>query len=361
MSLAPYSPDPSPLGGYRRRVVSRTRRARSIGHRACVPFGHGVVDRSACREAFTPSAGSAPRSGSRGPVASVSAMWSQSTNGVSQRPADDGPTSASHHGGAVGTASARGAAGGRGPRCARPRRRRPRRRRAAMSSARKRTCVAHAGSSTSTSSVPCSSRTGRTLAAIAGPTASSQRPNTPPTSARPAPPRSDRSSPSRASVDRHRVVVAHRCADARSRRRGRRRSLVDDRRRRATSRSTRSGRCAAARAPPHAVVITTCPAGRWPSSAVGPAGVELGQHVVEHEHRRRAGALGDQAVGGQAQRQRQRALLALRGVGARRQSVDRQRRARRGAARRSTRRAARRRRAPRPAPRPGRSRRHGGS
>ena len=87
-------------------------------------------------------------------------------------------------------------------------------------------------------------------------------------------------------------------------------------------------RRARARPPPAArpaVVITTWPGGRWREQRRRPAGVELGQHVVEHQHRRRAGPLGDQAVGAEPQRQRQRALLALRRVGARRQAVDRQR------------------------------------
>ena len=55
---------------------------------------------------------------------------------------------------------------------------------------------------------------------------------------------------------------------------------------------------------------------------VAAVGVELGEHVVEQQDRRRAGAVGDQPVGGQAQGQRQRALLALGRVGAGRQAAD---------------------------------------
>ena len=73
-----------------------------------------------------------------------------------------------------------------------------------------------------------------------------------------------------------------------------------------------------------AVVSTTWPGGRWRSSAVAPTRVELAEHVVEHQHRRAAGLVGHQSVCGQAQRQRQRALLALRRVGARRHAVDEQ-------------------------------------
>ena len=167
-------------------------------------------------------------------------------------------------------------------------------------------------------SAPCSSRTGRTWAAIAAPTASSQRPNTPPTSARPAPPRSERSTPSSASVTGTGSSLASRrprrpTPTARPRRRPRRRRSRSDPLRRSPPAGT---------AP--AVVITTWPGGRWREQRGGPAGVELGQHVVEHEHRGRPGPLGDQAVGAEAQGQRQRALLALRRVGARRQPVDRQ-------------------------------------
>ena len=73
--------------------------------------------------------------------------------------------------------------------------------RARRSSARNRTWVAQAGSSTSTNSTPRSSRIGRTWSATAGPTASSQRPNTPPTSARPAPGRSERTTRSSEAVN----------------------------------------------------------------------------------------------------------------------------------------------------------------
>ena len=48
----------------------------------------------------------------------------------------------------------------------------------------------------------------------------------------------------------------------------------------------------------------------------GPAVVELGQDVVEHEHRCRPRALGDEPMGAQPHGQRQAALLALGGVGA---------------------------------------------
>ena len=77
--------------------------------------------------------------------------------------------------------------------------------RARRSSARNRTWVAHAGSSTSTNSTPRSSRIGRTWRATAGPTASSQRPNTPPTSARPAPGRNERTTRSSDAVKRDRI------------------------------------------------------------------------------------------------------------------------------------------------------------
>ena len=122
--------------------------------------------------------------------------------------------------------------------------------------------------------------------------------------------------------DRHRVVVVTVATAASTDRRRPAASSADDacRRRRAARARARAAAGTAA-----AVVITTCPAGRCCEQRRRPAGVELGQHVVEHEHRRRPGALGDQPVGGEPQRQRQRALLALRGVGARRQPVDRQR------------------------------------
>jgi hypothetical protein len=54
-----------------------------------------------------------------------------------------------------------------------------------------------------------------------------------------------------------------------------------------------------------------------------PIRVELGEHVVEQEHRWAADALAHQAVCGESQRQRQAALLALRGVRARRHRPQR--------------------------------------
>ena len=70
-----------------------------------------------------------------------------------------------------------------------------------------------------------------------------------------------------------------------------------------------------------AVVITIWPAGRCAEQCRRPMVVEFGQHVVEHQHRRRSRPLGDQPMCGQAQRQRQRALLTLRRVRAARQAA----------------------------------------
>ena len=95
-------------------------------------------------------------------------------------------------------------------------------------------------------------------------------------------------------------------------------TLVDDAP--AVTRSKRSGAAAAGNA--QADVITTCPAGRWPSRARRPTAVELGQHVVEHQHRGRPGSLGDEVMRRQSQGQRQCALLALRGMRPRRHPVD---------------------------------------
>ena len=50
--------------------------------------------------------------------------------------------------------------------------------------------------------------------------------------------------------------------------------------------------------------------------------VQLGEHVVEEQQRRLAGRVGDQAVGGELQRQCQAALLALGGVRAGREPVE---------------------------------------
>ena len=201
------------------------------------------------------------------------------------------------------------------------------------------------GSSTSTTSA-CRRRGHRAARAPrpAAPTASSQRPNTPPTSAAPgaAAQRPDArrrgcrsAAPGSSSLTGHRLT-AHVVADVPG----------------CDAQRSRSGAPPSGSAP--AVVSTTWPGGRCRSSAAARPG-------RARRTRRRAPApaatpiaLGDQPVGGEAQRQRQRALLALRGVGARRHAVDRSARARRGAARPSTRRGARRRHGPRPAPRPAR-------
>ena len=217
-----------------------------------------------------------------------------------------------------------------------PRRPTPRAGGARMSSARKRTWVAHAGSSTSTSSDAL-------LEAHRAHVGRDHRPDglVPPAEhaadlgAGPLPRAATAAARRGQPVDRHRIVVAHGGAPPRTT--GRRRQRRRRRRARSATRSTRSGSRRGRhrrRRRDHDLARRQVPEQRR-----RPARIELGQHVVEHEHRRRAGALGDQAVGGQAQRQRQRALLALRGVGARRQAADRQRRPRRGADRRSTRRA----------------------
>ena len=230
-----------------------------------------------------------------------------------------------------------------------------RRRRSSLSS---RTWVAHAGSSTSTSNEPCSSRTGRTWAAIGRadgllpatehaadlgpPGATAQRPQQPvervghrhrlvahdATCGRTRP---VDSTPSRRSPADDRLVDRH--------------GAVDDAQHAVGLRRRRHRRCRRDHDLTRRQVTRAAPR---------PTGVELGQHVVEHEHRGRPGALGHQPVGAEPQRR----APACAARPARRASapaaVDRQRRARRGAARRSTRHAAGRRRGPRRARRPGR-------
>lgn len=120
-------------------------------------------------------------------------------------------------------------------------------RRAVIVPLRNFTWVAHAGSSASTTSTPSSRRTGRTCAATVGPTASSQRPKTPPIWMRSVPRNdfmiesSDREigtgSAMTANVPGHSWVTCP-----------------------AITRSTWSAR--AAEGSSLAVVITTCPAGR---------------------------------------------------------------------------------------------------
>ena len=73
---------------------------------------------------------------------------------------------------------------------------------------------------------------------------------------------------------------------------------------------------------PPAAVSRVWPGGRLLEQRPAATRVELGEHVVEQQHRGGAGRLGDDLVGGQPQGQRQRPLLALRGVGAGRQPAD---------------------------------------
>jgi hypothetical protein len=55
---------------------------------------------------------------------------------------------------------------------------------------------------------------------------------------------------------------------------------------------------------------------------VAPIRVELGEHVVEQQHRRGGGSPRHHLVGGQPQGQREGPLLALGGVGAGREPVE---------------------------------------
>ena len=203
-------------------------------------------------------------------------------------------------------------------------------------SASSRTCVAQAGSD-DLDDQPAPVEAHRLdVRATASPTISSQRPNTPPIAcAAPGPPGvppcSERTTPSSEAANGTGSVAppSHRSSTALLPPPHRWRTVTAGTTLPASMRMTRSGSAAAGIAP--AVVITTWPAGSDRSRAAGPMGVELGQHVVEHEHRRRPGALGDEPVGTEAQRQRQRALLALGGVGAGRHAVDASARARHGA------------------------------
>ena len=142
--------------------------------------------------------------------------------------------------------------------------------------------------------------TGRACAAIWGPTASSQPAEHAPRPPSRSVPRSDRTTTSRLSPagwDRRRQRHAVAPLDqppGRDAQHGAGASLVGQTARR--------------------VVSTTWPAGRWREEGGGAVGIELGEHVVEQEQRRLADPLGDDPVGGEAQRQGQRPLLALRGV-----------------------------------------------
>ena len=53
-----------------------------------------------------------------------------------------------------------------------------------------------------------------------------------------------------------------------------------------------------------------------------PIRIEFGEDIVEQQDRWRAGGFGDHPMGGQTQRQRQRSLLPLRGMGPLRHPVD---------------------------------------
>ena len=203
----------------------------------------------------------------------------------------------------------------------------------------------------------CSRRTGRTLAATAAPTASSQRPNTPPTSARPAPPRSDRSSPSSASVERHRIVAGHRATlPARHRSRD-----VVDRRSPASRRGARrsgaaAGGTAAGRRDHDLARRQVARAARPPGRGRARTARRRAPAPASTRCARRPG-------GGRPRRSASASVRCSPCEACVRAGmlVDRQRRARRGADRRSTRRGARRRRGPRPSAAASPARRHGGS
>ena len=173
--------------------------------------------------------------------------------------------------------------------------------------ARNFTCVAHAGSSTSTESTPPSSLTGPHVLGDLLPHRLVPTPEQPADRPPAGPPqRLDHA------VERHRqrhrflrlgLVEAHRMSD-------RTRCDLEHPVRICGLRQRRRRR-------DHDL------SGRQVGEQRGRAfGVELGEHVIEHQHRRRPGAFGDQPVGGEPQRQRQRALLALRGVGSRRHPAE---------------------------------------
>ena len=160
---------------------------------------------------------------------------------------------------------------------------------------------------------PCSSFTGWTCAATASPTASCHRPNTPP-SARDAAADRGRAAQrpdhaGQAVAERDRIAVA--LTPSRSPGATRRRATVP-----ASMRTIASGWAASGSA--RGGGEDHLAGGQVVQQRRGAPWVELAEHVVEHEHGCAAGPVGHQAVRGQAQRQRQRALLALRRMGARR-------------------------------------------
>ena len=184
------------------------------------------------------------------------------------------------------------------------------------SASRKRSWVAHAGSSTSTTRRPSSSddRAGRGRRPAARP-ASSQRANTPADGLRAL---------GAAAATARRASTLSRERPAARRRPAGSTGVMPRSLPASTPQRPASGVGAAAGSGP-AVVSTHLAGGQVAQQRRAPVGVELGEHVVEQRAPAAiADALGDQPVGGEAQRQGQRPLLALRGVGPRRQAVERQ-------------------------------------
>ncbi len=226
----------------------------------------------------------------------------------------------------------------------------PRSDRARMSGARCRICVAQAGWSALTTSVTPSTRTGRTCAATVGPTMSSQRPNTAPTTSarsgsevagdlaqRVADAHGPPARTAAPVATRYPAPLVHTRADGREDELAERpeasRTGHGARARRARSVCRRSPQ--RSRPPPRPPGRAARPAGgrppwsssTWPGGSSshqggGSVGVELGEHVVEEQDGRLGQVAPAQLVGGQAQGQGHAALLALRGVGARRAGPD---------------------------------------